>query len=101
MEKREEIAARHGAVTWHVAEKRSKVKALPEGRLKKLAQRRYEKVKARMRALVEHSFHVVKNIFRHRKVRYRGLAKNTAQLYRLFAAANLFLARRSLGACEV
>ena len=40
--------------------------------------------------------HVVKNLFRHRKVRYRGLAKNTAQLFSLFALANLVLARRLL-----
>jgi IS5 family transposase len=39
---------------------------------------------------------VVKNLFRHRKTRYRGLAKNTAQLFTLFALANLVLARRWL-----
>jgi len=37
---------------------------------------------------------VVKNLFRHRKVRYRGLLKNTAQLFTLFGLANLVLARR-------
>ena len=36
----------------------------------------------------------MKNLFRHRKARYRGLAKNTAQLHTLFAMANLMLARR-------
>ena len=50
-----------------------------------------ERVKAQIRAKVEHPFHVLKNLFRHRKVRYRGLLKNTAQL---FALANLVLARR-------
>jgi IS5 family transposase len=30
------------------------------------------------------------------KVRYRGLAKNTAQLKTLFALANLWLARKKL-----
>jgi hypothetical protein len=39
---------------------------------------------------------VSKNLFKHRKVRYRGLAKNTAQLYSLFALANLVIARRTL-----
>lgn len=34
-----------------------------------------------MWAKVEHPFHVIKNLFRHRKTRYRGLAKNTAQLF--------------------
>jgi IS5 family transposase len=42
------------------------------------------------------TFHVVKNLFRHRKTRYRGLAKNTAQLFSLFGFANLVLARGSL-----
>jgi IS5 family transposase len=51
-------------------------------------------VKAQIRAKVEHPFHVVKNLFRHRKVRYRGLLKNTAQLFTLFGLANLVMARR-------
>lgn len=33
---------------------------------------------------------------RHRKTRYKGLAKNTAQLFSLFGFANLMLARRWL-----
>jgi transposase, IS5 family len=57
---------------------------------------RDEKAKAQVRARVEHPFQVVKNLFRHRKVRYRGLSKNTVQLQSLFALANLFLVRRSL-----
>jgi IS5 family transposase len=55
-----------------------------------------ERVKAQVRARMEYPFHVLKNIFRHQKTRYRGLAKNTAQLHHLFALANLFLARRTL-----
>ena len=55
-----------------------------------------EKAKAQVRARVEHPFHVVKNLFRHRKVRYRGLARNTAQLATLFALANLVIAKVAL-----
>jgi IS5 family transposase len=55
-----------------------------------------EQAKARIRAKVEHAFHVVKNLFHHRKTRYRGLEKNTEQLYTLFGLANLVLARRWL-----
>jgi hypothetical protein len=58
-----------------------------------------EQIKASIRAKVEHPFHVVKNLFRHRKTRYRGLAKNTAQLHTLFAMANLVLARRLIFGC--
>jgi len=39
---------------------------------------------------------VVKNLFHHRKTRYRGMAKNAAQLFSLFGLANLMLARRWL-----
>ncbi len=55
-----------------------------------------EQVKARIRAKGEHAFHVIKNLFHHRKTRYRGLEKNTKQLYTLFGLANLVLARRWL-----
>lgn len=51
---------------------------------------------ASIRAKVEHPFHVVKNLFQHRKTRYRGLTKNTAQSFSLFGLANLVLARRWL-----
>ena len=49
-----------------------------------------------MRAKVEHAFHVVKDLFGHRKVRYGGLKKNRAQLHTLFGLANLLLAKRML-----
>ena len=55
-----------------------------------------EQAKARMRAKVEHPFRVVKCQFGHVKVRYRGLAKNTAQLHTLFALSNLWMVRRRL-----
>jgi hypothetical protein len=46
-----------------------------------------EHAKASNRSKVEHVFHAVKNLFRHRKCRYKGLAKKTAQLHVLFAIA--------------
>ena len=55
-----------------------------------------ETIKARIRAKVEHPFHIIKNRFGMKKVRYRGLAKNTAQLMTLFGLANLMIAKRSL-----
>ena len=55
-----------------------------------------EQLKASVRAKVEHPFHVVKNLFRHRKVRYKRLAKNQGQLFALFGLANLVIAKRSL-----
>ncbi|NMG68171.1 IS5 family transposase [Azoarcus indigens] len=93
VEKRKEN--RDNKATWHVAMKRSKRKALPANRLGKLLEK-LERAKASIRAKVEHPFHVVKNLFKHKKTRYRGLAKNEAQLFTLFGLANLFLARRPL-----
>ena len=57
---------------------------------------RVEKMKASVRAKVEHPFRVIKRQFGFTKVRYRGLAKNTAQIVTLFALSNLWMARRHL-----
>lgn len=65
---------------------------MEDGRQKQLA-RANEKLRARVRATVEHPFHVVRNIFRDRKVRYNGLAKHDAPLNALFALSNLYMAR--------
>ena len=54
------------------------------------------KVIASLRAIVEIPFRVVKRQWGHAMVRYRGLAKNTAQLHTLFALANLYQARSRL-----
>ncbi|KAI3601632.1 Mobile element protein, partial (plasmid) [Cupriavidus necator H850] len=43
-----------------------------------------------------HPFHVVKNLFGHKKTRYKGLAKNTAQMFSLFGLANLVIAKKPL-----
>jgi IS5 family transposase len=55
-----------------------------------------EKWKASIRAKVEHPFRVLKRQFGYTRVRYRGLAKNTAQIVTLFALSNLWMARRQL-----
>ena len=55
-----------------------------------------EQLKASIRAKVEHPFHVIKNLFRHKKARYKGMAKNEAQLFSLFGLANLVIAKRRL-----
>ena len=81
-------------VSWNIAIKRSIIKALPKG-LRDLAEP-VERALAQVRAWVEHPFHIVKNLFRHKKLRYRGLAKNTAQLHTLFALANLVIVKKTL-----
>ncbi len=93
VEKREENL--EVPVTWHIAMKRSVRKALPKDAEGERLEW-FEQAKASIRSKVEHPFHVVKNLFRHHKTRYRGLAKNTAHLLTLFGLANLVLARRWL-----
>ena len=99
VEKREDmqaaLAANGQEVQWHVAKRRKTLEKLAEGWQKRLAQA-YEKLKAQVRAYVEHPFHIVKNIFKHKKARYRGLGKNDAQLNVLFALSNLYMRREQL-----
>jgi IS5 family transposase len=91
-EKRPEHAARE--VSWNIAVKRSIIRALPT-RLRDWAAPA-ERALSQVRAWVEHPFHIVKNLFHHKKLRYRGLAKNTAQLHTLFALANLVIVKKTL-----
>ena len=59
-------------------------------------ERRVNRLRSATRARGEHAFHVVKRLWGFTKVRYRGLAKNTARLFTAFALANLYLLRRRL-----
>ena len=93
VEKREEITALNRLIDWQIARKRGPIKKMEEGPEKE-ALKATEKAKASVRAFVEHPFHIIKNIFRHRKVRYRGLAKNGHQLHTLFGLANLVIGAR-------
>ena len=95
VEKREEIVALERKIDWQIACKRGLIKALAEG-AEKEARKAVEKAKASVRAFVEHPFHIVKNLFGHRKVRYRGLAKNGHQLYTLFGLANVVIGARQV-----
>ena len=97
VEKRPEIVALAHPIDWQIACKRGVIKALAEG-VQKEALKAVEHAKAAVRAFVEHPFHIVKNLFRHRKTRYRGLAKNAHQLHTLFALANVVIAARRVAA---
>jgi IS5 family transposase len=101
LDRREEVldAQKQGklrkSIDWRIAAKRGEVKAMPEGPYKALTQW-WERRKAQVRSKVEHPFHVIKNIFKYRKVSYRGIAKNLARAHVHAALANLYLARRAL-----
>ena len=81
---------------WHVAMQPGKRRQLDPTRKWARLLEKAEQLKASIRAKVEHPFHVIKNLFRHKKTRYKGLAKNEAQLFSLFGLANLVIAKRSL-----
>ena len=94
VEKRAEHEGRQ--VIWQIAARRSTYKQLSKRSALYKAKRKIEKAKAQVRAKVEHPFRVIKRQFGYIKVRFRGLAKNTAQLVTLFALSNLWMARRHL-----
>ena len=83
-------AAADAGVLWAVKEK-----AKPGRKLSKRQQARNRRF-GKVRAKVEHVFRVMKCQFGYRKVRYRGIAKNGAQVFSLLALANLYLARGRL-----
>jgi transposase, IS5 family len=93
-DKRPDAKASH---KWHVAMRPGKRKKLDkENRLSDALIDRVEKIKAGIRAKVEHPFRVIKRQFGFAKVRYRGLKKNTLQLKTLFALSNLWMVRHKL-----
>jgi len=80
---------------WHIAARPSDIAKMPAGRAKTRVQKEEHK-KASIRAKVEHPFRVIKRQFGLVKVRFKGLAKNTAHVITLFALSNLWMARKKL-----
>ena len=81
---------------WHTAMRPGKRRALDKSTPCGELADKIEKIKASIRAKVEHPFRVIKRQFGFVKVKYRGLAKNTANLVTLFALSNLWMARKRL-----
>jgi len=88
--KKEKIVARTVGVYWGVLDKAARNRPLSS------SQKKRNKKMAKIRAKVEHPFQVIKCQWGYRKVRYKGLHKNTMQLNTLFALCNLFRARKKL-----
>jgi IS5 family transposase len=88
--------ARALGMVWRVQDK-----AKPKGSLGAAlsgSQKKRNRRNSAIRARVEHLFRIVKRQFGYTKVRYRGLAKNTAQVMVLIGLANLYALRRRLAA---
>jgi IS5 family transposase len=77
-------------VRWRVSRKAKPGRPLSE------RDKLWNRAQSRVRAFGEHPFHVLKCLWRHTKVRYRGLFKNTCQLFSLCALANVFRLRHKL-----
>jgi IS5 family transposase len=86
----------NASVAWQIAMRPGKRKLLNKEDEADALIDKAEKLKAGIRAKVEHPFRVIKRQFGYVKVRYRGLKKNTAQLFTLFALSNLWMARGKL-----
>ncbi len=80
---------------WWIAAKRSTIKSIEDTKLRAIMEE-LEYAKASTRAIEEPPSRLVKRQFGHVKARYRELAKNGAQVTRLFALVNLWMARRYL-----
>jgi IS5 family transposase len=88
--------SRRKRIRWSVAMTPGKRKALdPDSPIDALRDK-LERIKASIRAKVEHPFRVIKRQFGYTKARYRGLAKNGAQVTTLFMLSNLWMARSKL-----
>jgi IS5 family transposase len=96
VEKRKEVQAKHPDVNWHIAMMPSKRMAMDKNTPMGAILEKLEQTKASIRAKVEHPFRVIKRQFGYTKVKYRGLAKNTANLLTLFALSNLWMVRKRL-----
>ena len=86
----------HIEVNWLIAMRPGKRRALDLSHPLAVMIDEVERIKASIRAKVEHPFRVIKRQFGYTKVRYRGRAKNTAQITTLFALSNLWMARHKL-----
>ena len=84
------------SINWHIAMRPGKRRALDKDKPIDALIDQLEKLKAGIRAKVEHPFRVIKRQFGFTKVRYKGLKKNTAQIITLFALSNLWMVRNKL-----
>jgi IS5 family transposase len=87
------MTSRRDELQWNIAARPSDVAKLPQGRVKTRI-RKEEHRRASIRAKVEHPFRVIKRQFGLTKLRFKGLAKNTAHVVTLFALSNLWMARK-------
>jgi len=90
MKKEDKKWAREKNIFWGVPDRKK-----PKCCLSKSQRKRNDKLK-RVRAKVEYPFRIIKELWGHRKTRYKGLYKNLNQMLMLFGLSNLYMSRKSL-----
>ncbi len=75
--------ARAAGLDWRVCERAARGQPLTS------QQKKRHRAIAQVRAFGEHPYRIVKQLWGHTKVRYRGIAKNLGQLHMCFGLANL------------
>ena len=76
--------ARDADIYWGVLDRASNAHKLSEKQKKR--NHRLSKIRAK----VEHPFRIIKDLWGHRKTRYKGMKKNRSQMYMLFALSNMY-----------
>ena len=94
VEKRDEIANDKilSKIKFKINRRLSQWRNLPEAIREKI--RKQESRKSKIRSVVEFPFGVVKQIFKFRKTRYRGLEKNKAKMNIMFALSNIYMMKK-------
>lgn len=86
----DKIKARKDGVHYGISDKGTRRRKLSASQKKR--NRKHSSIRAR----VEHPFHVIKNLFGHKKLRYKGLRKNKSQFTTLCALVNIYICRKEL-----
>ena len=90
LKKDDKIEARHVGIYYGINDKGFRSHPLSSSQKKR--NRRH----SRLRAKVEHPFRVIKHLWGHEKLRYKGLLKNATQFTTLCALSNLYFCRKDL-----
>lgn len=96
VQKRKEIQTEHPEMDWQITMMQGQRKAMDKSSPVNALREQLPKLKTSIRANVDHPFRVNKCQLGHRKVRYRGLAKNTSPLLMMYALSNLWMVRKQI-----
>jgi len=91
--KQDKKLAREAGIYWGISDRAGSTRKL-SGK-----QKRRNKKLSSIRSKVEHPFQVIKHLWGHTKVRYKGLRKNCSQFFALAALHNLYRMRKKLVFC--